>query len=195
MLTEQQGKVLVRLARQTLEKELGRPLSSPVAEQDLDDSELRQHRGVFVTLKLHGMLRGCIGSLLGVEPIIDGVRRHAVNAALHDRRFPVLTADELPQVRIEVSVLTPPQNVEYIDSADLIRQLRPGVDGVILKIPGGPGATFLPQVWEELPEPEAFLEQLCRKAGLPGNSWQSGGLTVQTYQVCHFDEQELQKQA
>jgi AmmeMemoRadiSam system protein A len=193
MLTEPQGKTLIRLARQTIEEELGQQAANPVEPNALDDPELRRHRGVFVTLNLDGALRGCIGSLLGLEPLIAGVRRHAVNAALRDNRFPMLTVDELPDVRIEISVLTPPQTVEYTDGDDLIKQLRPDVDGVILKIPGGAGATFLPQVWEQLPEPEAFLRQLCFKAGLPGDSWQSGELTVQSYQARHFDEQELQE--
>ena len=189
MLSEQQGRTLLRLARQTIEERLGQQTADPVTPEELDDPELRQHRGVFVTLNLQGMLRGCIGSLLGVESIIDGVRRHAVNAALHDQRFPMLTGDELPEVQIDVSVLTPPENLDYSDGQDLINKLRPHVDGVILKAPAGAGATFLPQVWGQLPVPEMFLDHLCIKAGLPAGNWQSGELTVQTYQVQHFEEQ------
>lgn len=195
MLTDHQKKLLLHLARQTIEEELGQQATDPILTEELDDPELRQHRGVFVTLNLDGMLRGCIGSLLGLEPLIAGVRRHAINAALHDNRFPLLTVDELPEVVIEISILTPPQNLEYTDSRNLISRLWPGIDGVILKIPGGAGATFLPQVWEQLPEPETFLCHLCLKAGLPGDSWQHGNLTVQTYQACHFDEQELFKRS
>ncbi|WP_339136325.1 MAG: AmmeMemoRadiSam system protein A [Candidatus Electrothrix sp. GW3-4] len=191
MLTDLQKKTLLRLARQTIEEELGQRATDPVTEEELDDPELRQHRGVFVTLNLEGMLRGCIGSLLGLEPLIAGVRRHAVNAALRDNRFPLLTVDELAEVVIEISVLTPPQNLEYTDSIDLVSRLRPGIDGVILKIPGGAGATFLPQVWEQLPDPETFLRHLSLKAGLPADNWQYGDLTVQTYQAYHFDEQLL----
>ncbi|MCI5212709.1 MAG: AmmeMemoRadiSam system protein A [Candidatus Electrothrix sp. ATG2] len=186
MFTDQQKKILLRWARQTIEEELGQQATAPVTKKELDDPELRQHRGVFVTLNLAGMLRGCIGSLLGLEPLIAGVRRHAVNAALRDNRFPLLTVDELTEVVIEISVLTPPQNLEYGDSQDLVSLLQPRIDGVILKVPEGPGATFLPQVWEQLPEPETFLRQLCLKAGLPADSWQQGNLTVQTYQACHL---------
>lgn len=193
MLTDPQKKILLRLARQTIEEELGQQATDPVAEEDLDDPELRQRCGVFVTLKINEMLRGCIGSLLGLEPLTAGVRRNAINAALRDNRFPLLTVDELADVTIEISVLTPPQNLEYTDSIDLINRLQPGVDGVILKIPKGAGATFLPQVWEQLPEPETFLCQLCLKAGLPADTWQHGNLTVQTYQACHFNEQEFQE--
>lgn len=189
MLTERQGKILLRLARQTIEEQLGMAATDPVQPDELDDPELHRHSGVFVTLNKQKMLRGCIGSLLGVESIPDGVRRHAVNAALRDHRFPMVTMDEVKELQIEISVLTPPQNLEYSDGNDLTAKLRPNVDGVILKEPGGgAGATFLPQVWEQLPTAEMFLSRLCQKAGLPDNSWQSSELIVQTYQVIHFEE-------
>ncbi len=187
MLSAEQGGRLLKLARQVLEEQFGGP---PPEEEGLDEPELRQHRGVFVTLRKQGMLRGCIGSLLGVEPLVEGVRRQTVNAALHDCRFSLLTVEELPQVQIEISVLTPPQPLAYFDGDDLISKLRPKIDGVIIK-QGRTGATFLPQVWHELPEPQLFLNQLCRKAGLPGASWRSGELTVQTYQALRFAEEDL----
>ncbi len=188
MLTEKQGEILLRLARRTIEEQLGMEPTTAVQPEELADPELRQHNGVFVTLNKQGALRGCIGSLLGVESIVDGVRRHAVNAALHDHRFPMVSADEVQDLRIDISILTPPQNLEYSDGNDLVHKLRPHVDGVILKAPGGAGATFLPQVWEQLPIPEMFLDHLCLKAGLAKDSWRSGDLTVQTYQVIHFEE-------
>lgn len=187
VLSEKQGRRLLQLARQVLEEQFGGPSSE---QEGLDEPELRQHRGVFVTLRKQDQLRGCIGSLLGVEPLVEGVRRHTINAAFHDHRFPLLTAEELPQVRIEISVLTSPQPLEYFDGHDLLRKLRPKIDGVIIK-QGRTGATFLPQVWHELPEPQLFLEQLCRKAGLPSASWRSGELTVQTYQALRVAEEEL----
>jgi AmmeMemoRadiSam system protein A len=188
MLTARQGQILLRLARQTIEAQLGQEVTDQVQPEELDDPDLRQHRGVFVTLNKRGRLRGCIGSLLGVESIVDGVRRHAVNAALNDHRFPMLTGDEVGDLQIDISVLTPPQNLKYTDDEDLVRNLRPHVDGVILKAPTGAGATFLPQVWDQLPAPEAFLGHLCMKAGLPAETWRTGGLAVQTYQVQHFAE-------
>lgn len=195
MLTDHQKNILLLLARQSIEEELGQALTAPLTEEELDDPELRRHRGVFVTLKFNRVLRGCIGSLLGLEPLTAGVQRHAVNAALRDKRFPLLTVDELAEIIIEISVLTPPQNLEYADSIDLISRLRPGIDGLILKVPRGAGATFLPQVWEQLPEPETFLCHLCLKAGLSADSWQHGDLSVQTYQAYHFDEQEFLQQS
>ncbi len=196
MFSKQQGKTLLRLARQSIEVELGITANDSIPDEALDDPLLRQHQGVFVTLNKKGMLRGCIGSLLGVESIVDGVRRHAVNAAIHDHRFPLLTTNEAAEVEIEISLLTLPQELEYSDGVDLVKKLRPNIDGVILKVPGGTGATFLPQVWEQLPIPEMFLDQLCRKAGLPAQSWLNSKLSsklseklrVQTYQVIHFTE-------
>lgn len=195
MFSELQKKILLRLARQTIEKELGQQATNPVTEKELDDPKLHRHHGVFITLHLEGMLRGCIGSLLGLEPLVAGVRRNAINAALRDNRFPLLTVNELSEIIIEISVLTPPQYLEYTESTDLISRLQPGVDGVILKVPGGAGATFLPQVWEQLPEPEIFLRHLCIKAGIPADSWQLEELTIQTYQAYHFDEQEILSQS
>jgi len=188
MISAEQGGQLLRFARCTLEAEFGRRKRE---EPELpDDPVFQEHRGVFVSLLKHGQLRGCIGSLIGIEPLADAVRRHTVSAAFHDRRFPMLSADELPDLRIEISVLTAPQHLAYADGEELLCKLRPRIDGVIIKMPQGMGATFLPQVWHELPDPEVFLEQLCRKAGLPGSAWRSGGLTVQTYQAVRFAEEE-----
>ncbi len=188
MLSEQQGRILIRLARQTIEKHLKMESAEPVGPEELADPDLQARRGVFVTLKKRGQLRGCIGSLTGTETIIDGVRRHAVNAAFNDYRFSPVTAAELPELNIEVSVLTEPRPLAYQDADDLVRQLRPQVDGVILQDAAGRSATFLPQVWEQLPSAPLFLGQLCLKAGLPDNAWKTGNLQIQTYQVQYFEE-------
>jgi len=190
MLNSQQGKVLLRLARQAIEEQFGQNVVDPVQPDALNDPDLCRHRGVFVTLTKQGMLRGCIGSLFGEEAIVDGVRKNAINAAFHDYRFSLLTQDELADVRVAVSVLTRSQNLDYTDGDDLIRKLHPNIDGVILTTPDGQGATFLPHVWNQLPVPEIFLEHLCSKAGLPRNSWQNGDLNVQTYQALYFTEEE-----
>ncbi len=189
MLTQEQGQVLVRLARQTIEEQVGLAPTDPVRPEELADPALQQRRGVFVTLNKRGMLRGCIGSLVGVEPLVEGVRRNAINAAFHDHRFPMVSADEVPELEIEVSVLTPPQPLSYGDGDDLVRRLRPRVDGVIIRAANGASATFLPQVWEQLPVPEVFLSHLCRKAGLPDDFWRTGELAVETYQVQYFKEE------
>lgn len=188
MLSEQQGRILIRLARQTIEKHLKVDSADPVRPEELADPALQARRGVFVTLKKRGQLRGCIGSLTGTETIVDGVRRHAVNAAFNDYRFSRVTADELPELTIEVSVLTEPRPLAYQDAGDLVRQLRPQVDGVILADAAGRSATFLPQVWEQLPSAPLFLGQLCLKAGLREDAWKTSNLQVQTYQVQYFEE-------
>ncbi len=187
MLTEEQGKALVQLARQRIEGHLGS------ASRDADSREpageaLREKRGVFVTLHLGGALRGCIGSLAATEPLVDAIKRNAINAAFHDPRFEPLTVTELADLHVEVSILTEPQPLPYADADELLRQLRPGIDGVILQGPGGEQATFLPQVWQQLPLPVQFLGHLCRKAGLADNAWRSGKLRIQTYQVQSFEE-------
>ncbi|RUM39737.1 MAG: AmmeMemoRadiSam system protein A [Desulfobulbus sp.] len=190
MMNEKQGNILLRLARQTIAEHLHLPVSEPVREEELADPDLQAKRGVFVTLNKHGALRGCIGSLVGQESIINGVRRHALNAAFHDTRFPPVTPDEVPDLRIDISVLTKPRPLDYRDDQDLLQKLRPYIDGVILRAPGGAGATFLPQVWEQLPDPQLFLSHLCLKAGLPQTAWRSGQLEIDTYQVQHFEEDE-----
>ena len=195
MLTPRQGQILVRLARQQIEQHLGMESSRPVADEELDQPELRQVRGVFVTLHKDKALRGCIGSLSGVESIVAGIRRQALNAAFHDSRFQSVTAAELDALEMEISVLTAPRPLAYENADHLLRQLRPEVDGVILKGPGGAEATFLPQVWQQLPAPEQFLGNLCRKAGIAEGAWRSERLSFSTYQVQSFAESRYGGQA
>jgi MEMO1 family protein len=189
-LTAEQGQVLVKLARQTIMKKLGREM--PASESDAvatnqKDDRFKSHCGTFVTLKIRGQLRGCIGNLSSTETLWNGVKRNAINAAFHDPRFSPLTAGEFDQTEIEVSVLTEPCPLAYRDAEDLIKKLRVNVDGVIIR-KGHSSATFLPQVWEQLPRPEEFLSHLCLKAGLPSNAWQESELEVLTYQVQYFED-------
>ena len=158
-------------------------------EKSLKDKAFQNKSGTFVTLnlKMNDQLRGCIGSLEPSETILSGIRHNSINAAFNDYRFPSLSADELSQVKIEVSVLTDPQLLEYENGNDLLEKLRVDVDGVIIRH-GSARATFLPQVWKELPEPEEFLSHLCKKAGLPPNAWSEAKLEVLTYQVQYFEE-------
>ncbi len=189
-LSPEQGQWLVKLARQTL---AGR-FAKKIAQKDTDalDSALADACyqvtcGTFVTLTLNKQLRGCIGSLTSNEPIRSGVRRNTINAAFHDPRFAPLSAADFDKVTIEVSILSEPQLLNYGDSDDLVEKLRPGVDGVILRKDLA-SATFLPQVWEQLPETPDFLSHLCTKAGLAANAWRQTRLEISTYQVQHFTE-------
>ena len=185
--SEAQGQVLLKLARHTIAEKLGGRAASEEMLAALDDDQFQLPCGTFVTLKIKGQLRGCIGNLTSTETVLDGVRRNAINAALHDPRFPSLSKDELEQSRIEVSILSEPQALAYRNGPDLIKKLRPHVDGVIIR-KGHASATFLPQVWEQLPGPEDFLTHLCLKAGLPAGAWKNSDLEVLTYQVQYFEE-------
>ena len=191
-LSEEQGQVLVALARQTIMESLGKEVSkseSEAVQSALSDECYRSQCGTFVTIKIDGQLRGCIGNLTATEPLSESVRKNAINAAFHDPRFSPLTDKELNQVDIEVSILTEPQLLAYSDSTDLINKLRVNVDGLIIR-KGPASATFLPQGWEQLPNPEDFLSHLCMKAGLASGAWRNTSLEVLTYQVQYFEEQK-----
>lgn len=189
-LTDVQGMALVALARNTLMAHFGETsesLDDGSLQERLRDSRLKEKGAIFVTLKIGNSLRGCIGSLSATASILAGVKENALHAAFHDPRFPPLQKKELDAVHIEVSVLSEPIPMSYTDADALLAKLQPGVDGVIIE-KGTARATFLPQVWEQLPTPESFLSNLCVKAGLPANAWQTDTLTVQTYQVQYFEE-------
>jgi AmmeMemoRadiSam system protein A len=188
-LTDDQGQKLLRLARTTVAARLG--LSDAgnriIPDNELADPAFQEQRGTFVTLKIRNQLRGCMGCLTPSETILEGIRRNAINAAFKDPRFPALTAPELAEAEIEISILTNPQDLEYSDGPDLLKKLRPKIDGAIIS-KGMARATFLPQVWEQLPRTEDFLAHLCRKAGLAADEWQKGELNVSIYQVQYFHE-------
>jgi AmmeMemoRadiSam system protein A len=185
MLTAEQGAVLLRLARLAIAGKLGRKEKIPTVE----DAALQRKSGTFVTLKIAGQLRGCIGNLEPAGSIADGIHRNALNAAFHDHRFSPLGEEELDQVHIDISILTPALPLIYSDADDLLQKLRPGIDGIILSH-GSAKATFLPQVWEQLPRPEQFLGHLCLKAGLPERAWRNSHPEILVYRVQCFAEEK-----
>jgi AmmeMemoRadiSam system protein B/AmmeMemoRadiSam system protein A len=146
---------------------------------------LRQAGATFVTLKRNGQLRGCIGSLQAARALAEDVAHNALGAAFRDPRFPALTADEWPQCHVEVSLLSAPKPLRFADEDDLLAQIRPGEDGLILEAQGRRG-TFLPQVWEGLPDKRAFLGELVRKAGLPPDT-RLARCKLYRYRVAKFD--------
>ncbi len=184
-LSMEQGKVLLRLARNTIAIRLG---IDGVTEEAY--GAISGEYGTFVTLKLHGQLRGCIGNLTALGSLVESVQQNAIQAAFNDHRFSPLREDEFDQVKIDISLLNKPQPLNYSGAEDLIARLRPGIDGVIVQ-QGMAKATFLPQVWQQLPDPRQFLEHLCLKAGLVANAWQGGNVRIETYQVQCFAEDDI----
>ncbi len=182
-LSCEQGTLLLSLARATLKQRLvgGNVPQAP------DDPALLSLTATFVTLKIDGHLRGCIGNLQPVGPLWEGIRDNAINAAFHDHRFSALRPEELEKVDLDISILSPPQPLAYSNPEELLRQLRPGIDGVIVR-DGRRSATFLPQVWQQLPDPQQFLGHLCQKAGLSERAWRDTTLEIHVYQVQCFVE-------
>jgi AmmeMemoRadiSam system protein A len=179
------GRRLLRLVRETIGQRLG--LVDSVDRDGLEENELQQDLATFVTLKIDGRLRGCIGNLEANGPLLDSLETNARQAAFHDHRFAPLSRQEFDRVTIDISILTRPQRLDYRDGQDLLGRLRPGIDGVILK-KGRARATFLPQVWQQLPRPHQFLEHLCLKAGLHRSAWQDPDVEIYLYQVQIFEE-------
>jgi AmmeMemoRadiSam system protein A len=185
-LTFEEQKVLLRLAREAMERGVkGEAL--PFLDQSSLSLALREEGSSFITLTAHGQLRGCIGSLNPYQSLAEDVREHAVAAALNDPRFPAVREDELNGIQIEVSRLTRPIPLEYEDANDLLSKLHPYLDGVILR-DAFRRATFLPQVWEKIPDPTEFMNNLCYKMGVRHDLWRGKHFEVLTYQVEEFHE-------
>jgi len=168
-LAEADRRYLLDLARESIRHGLrhGRPL--PVDLERLA-APLTVRRACFVTLELQGRLRGCIGSLEAVRPLAQDVAANAYAAAFRDPRFPPLSEAEFAGLDLHLSLLTPPQPFPCASEADLLQRLRPGRDGLILQ-EGSRRATFLPSVWEQLPDRQSFLLHLKRKGGWPDGYW------------------------
>jgi AmmeMemoRadiSam system protein B/AmmeMemoRadiSam system protein A len=184
---EDHGRTLLTLARNGIASALGVRDSS--AGGPALEPWLQEHRATFVTLKQAGELRGCIGSLHARRPLGTDVDANARAAALSDPRFAPLAAQDLGGIEVEVSVLSSPKRVLFADHQELVAQLRAGVDGLILAAEDRRG-TFLPQVWEQLPDPETFLAHLKRKAGL-NEEFPTRRCAVWRYQVTKWSEREL----
>jgi len=174
------GERLLARARAAIEHELG------LGPSPTRDADLAERGATFVTLNSHGQLRGCIGSLKPHRPLGEDVASNAISAAFRDPRFPPVTTAEWPEVDIEVSLLGRADFMEASTEAEVIERLRPGEDGVIF-FNGCRQATFLPQVWEQLPDPRQFLAALKQKAGSPPDFW-SSSVMIATYPVQKWRE-------
>ena len=187
-LTDADRKNLLILARSAIESEL--TADAKIKRPESNSPPLEEKRGCFVTLHKNRMLRGCIGTIEPVRSLVFNVEENAIKAAFNDPRFPPMEKNELTTVDIEISVLTVPKALDFENGEDLKKKLLPGVHGVILSREWH-GATYLPQVWEQLPDKESFLEQLCQKAGMEGSCWQDTKTQVKIYQAEYFSESSL----
>ncbi len=181
-LSEEDRRTLVQVARSSIENGLqGNKLRLDPSEYS---TSLQQPGASFVTIRVLEELRGCIGSIEARRMLVVDVVKNAHAAAFTDPRFNALTSKEFRDLRVHISVLSEPQGVAFTSEDDLIRQLRPGIDGVILE-EGSCRATYLPAVWRALPDARDFLEQLKLKAGLPADYW-SERIQVRRYTTESF---------
>ena len=180
---------LLALARQSIEHGLehGRALE---LDPDTYPASLQAKRAAFVTLETHGALRGCIGHLEAIQPLVRDVAENAFAAAFRDPRFPPLPRRELEDLAIEISVLTPAQPLSFASEEDLLTLIEPGRDGLILETEVARG-TFLPTVWESLPQPRDFLRHLKRKAGMTPDYW-SDDIRILRYRTESFSDSDVE---
>ncbi len=179
---------LLRLARRSLAEVVTNNALPEVATNAFPQNFV-DVKGCFVTLTEQGRLRGCIGHILPQEPLYKAVMDNSLNAATRDPRFRPVRPEELDRVNIEISVLTVPEPLAFNSPEDLLAKLQPGRDGVVLRM-GGLSATYLPQVWEQIPDKTQFLDTLAEKAGAAAGDWRAPGTQVFTYRVESFKEAE-----
>ncbi len=176
------GEILLKIARSTIANELGLgPVFEPVLEPWMQEDE-----ATFVTLTIDGELRGCIGTVEAYRPLLADLRSHASAAAFSDPRFSPLTPEEYPKLHVEVSVLSALEEIKFVDEADALSKIRPGVDGIVFEA-GLHRSTFLPQVWEKLPDVRKFMAHLKMKAGLPPDEW-PGNAKLHRYTLIKWEE-------
>lgn len=178
MLSTEQGQQLIKLAHQAISRALDQ---QETVDVDLNADWLKQPGATFVTLTKQHDLRGCIGSLEAWRPLRDDVVHNALAAAFNDPRFAPVSLSEWPAIKVEVSLLSPPREMQVTSEENAIAQLRPHIDGVILEY-GLNRGTFLPQVWDSLPDPHQFMAHLKLKAGLPVKFW-NDRLKLSRYEV------------
>jgi AmmeMemoRadiSam system protein A len=179
---------LLKVARASIHEGLRHHRALSINFNDYPET-LRVSRATFVTLEIGGQLRGCIGALAAYQPLVQDVAVHAYAAAFEDPRFPELRKEEFPKLEVHISVLSPPEPLQFSSEQELLAQLRPGVDGLILHF-GHHRGTFLPSVWEQLTDPPVFLAHLKQKAGLPANFW-APEICVERYTTEYFGDADV----
>jgi len=176
--------VCLQVARQSIQHGLEKGCALQIATSDYSE-DLRQHAASFVTLHIQGQLRGCIGALEAHQPLINDIAEHAFSAAFQDPRFPGLEKNEYDELEIDISVLGKPEPMNFESEKDLLQQIRPNIDGLMLEFDYNRG-TFLPAVWEQLPDKKNFLNHLKAKAGLPQNWWDNA-VKISRYETFSFE--------
>ena len=182
---EEQG-YITTLARETLESYLKNGKKPEIDENTLP-IKLTEKKGCFVTLKKDSQLRGCIGHIFAQKPLYQCVIDNSISAAVRDSRFSPVAYSELEDIHIEVSILSTPQPLEFSSSEDILDKLTPLEDGVVINY-GSHKSTYLPQVWEQLPDKVEFLTSLCKKGGAPGDCWKNENVRIETYGAQVFGE-------
>ncbi|MEM5843973.1 MAG: AmmeMemoRadiSam system protein A [Candidatus Aenigmatarchaeota archaeon] len=184
----EKGKILVKLARRSVEKFFEK---NKLEIEETEEKDFKERRGVFVTIETYpeNDLRGCVGFPLPYFSLYEAVQRAAISSAFEDYRFEPLRKEELKKVVFEVSILTKPQLIKVRKAEEYLEKIEEGKDGLILEY-GGFSALYLPQVWEIIPEKEKFLESLCLKAGLNANAWKEKGAKIFRFRVEAFKEEE-----
>ncbi len=183
---------MLNLSRQTLYWYLKWKRIPQVSPEELTEN-LKENRPCFVTLTKRGYgLWGCIGMFEFNSPLYANIISRTIAVATQDFRFPrPVRPEELKDILIEISILTEPQELNFNSPQDLLEKLRPGIDGVILYTPYG-SSTYLPQVWEQLPDKALFLSSLCQKHGAPADYWEKSykNIRIEVYRAIHFQEEE-----
>lgn len=182
--SEAEQDILLSVAVKSIQHGFLERVALPVHRDNFDEPKLKIDRATFVTLEINGQLRGCIGSLVAMHPLASDVAHNAFAAAFEDPRFPSLTEREFEQLDIHISILSETTPMTFTSEADLLSQLQPGIDGLVLSDNFKRG-TFLPSVWKSLPDAASFLRQLKLKAGLSENYW-SGTLKIERYTTFSF---------
>jgi AmmeMemoRadiSam system protein A len=186
-LSEKEKKYLLGLARKAITEHLKNGRTIDVKPAELPSEKLIENGACFVTLKINDELRGCIGTLEAHRPLVMDVIDNAINSAFSDPRFYPLNHSELEKIKISISVLTKPKPLPISGPDDLLNKLVPHKHGLILK-QGYARATFLPVVWEQLPDKKEFLEHLSMKAGLAKDGWKSPATSFEVYEAVEFTE-------
>jgi AmmeMemoRadiSam system protein A len=186
LLTPTEKNLLLELARGTI---LARLRDRKLPQLPVGPAVFGRKLGCFVTLEKEGDLRGCIGNIWPAHPLAEAVQQNAVSAAFRDPRFPPVRDEEMSAIKIEISVLTEPRPLTYTSGADLLDKLKPGVHGVVISQGFRRRSTYLPQVWEQIPDKQQFLSLLCRKGGMAIDAWRDPAKTkVDVYEAFVFGE-------